>query len=143
MYFNPSILKNESELQWMRKGDGISLWVFQCPDEQMSAAEDMMIEKLIRNPKVLNENPDSFHLLRFTGKERLSFIRKQIKLEKVVLLGIPPAEFGIHIKWPQYNILSHAGIDFLQLDAPHLMPSLPSAQKGSIAHSLKLLYDTQ
>jgi hypothetical protein len=142
IYFNPSVLRSSEELQWLRQGTSEVLWVFQASDAGMVAAEDMMIHKLIMHPKLLNDQPERYNILRFSGVERLHIIRKWLDVRKVVLLGVTPAAFGIHIPCPSYEIVSHAGIQFLSIDAPEQMPALPPATKSQLASVIKIFHES-
>lgn len=141
IYFNPSMLRDVSELQLLQNGKSGILWVFQASEKGYATAEDMILNKLIANPKLLNNQPDRFAILRFTGKERLHFVRKQIEVKKVLLLGVPAAAFGIHIQCPLYQVVEHAGMYFLMMDAPEKMPGLAPSVKGQLASVLKTFHE--
>jgi hypothetical protein len=141
IYFNPSMLRDVSELQLLRHGKSGNLWVFQASESGYAVAEDMMLNKLIANPKLLNDQPDRYDILRFTGKERLHFVRKQMEVRKVLLLGVPAVAFGIHIQCPLYQIVEHAGIHILLMDAPEKMPGLAPNVKGQLASVLKTFHE--
>jgi len=141
IYFNPSMLRDVSDLQLLRHGKSGNLWVFQASVNGSEVAEDMMLNKLIANPKLLNDVPDRFDILRFTGKERLHFVRKQMEVKKVLLLGVPAAAFGIHIQCPLYQIVEHAGLHILLVDAPEKMPGLTPHLKGQLVSVLKTFHE--
>jgi hypothetical protein len=141
IYFNPSMLKDVSELQLLRHGKCGNLWVFQASENGYAVAEDMILNKLIANPKLLNDQPDRYDILHFTGKERLHFVRKHMDVKKVLLLGVSAAAFGIHIQCPLYQIVEHAGLQILLMDAPEKMPGLASNVKGQLASVLKTFHE--
>ncbi len=138
-YFYPSSLKNIEELLWLNKSDTNFLWIYKENEAQKVVAENMMIEKLIQNPRVLSSSLNEISILKFTGQERFHFIKKNFPVKKVVLFGIPPQDFGIQIQLQEYNIIPHLGYYFLKIDSPEELPNLPSNKKVLLAQSLQQL----
>jgi len=139
IYFNPGRTKNPEELHWLSTSDADTLWVFTCPEAAAAVAEDMLISKLIKNPKLLNDDPAHYNILSLQAGVRLSTLMKIRTFRKVVLFGVHPPMFGIHFPLPLYAIVPHNGMFFLCLDAPDSMLQLPPAAKTSIASALKEL----
>lgn len=138
-YFYPSSLKNIEELIWLNKSDTNFLWVYKENEEQKAAAESMMIEKLIQNPRVLNLSLQDISILKYTGPERYHFIKKNFPVRKVVLFGIAPQDFGIQLQLPEYMIVQHLDYYFLKIDSPEELPNLPGNKKVLLAQSLQQL----
>lgn len=128
-YFNPSSLKNIEELTWLNKSNTNFLWVYKEDLNQKDLIEEMMTDKLILNPKVLQASLDDISILKYTGNERFHFLRKHFTLKKIVLLGIDPEEFGIHIEFPEFHILQHLDYYFLRLGAPEKLGDLDRKHK--------------
>jgi len=139
IYFNPSVLKNADDLQWLSKSSSGNLWIYAPAAGQEAEAEDMLISKLITNPRVFNSTPDQYAILKYTGTERFHFVRRHHQAKKIVLFGVNPSSFGIHIKMPEYAIVPHLGYYFLWVDAAEKMPGLPAETKGKIVGLLKKL----
>ena len=75
-YFYPSFIKNVEELTWLNKTNTEFLWIYQESESKSEEAESMMIEKLIKNPKVLNLSLDEISILKYTGQERFHYLIK-------------------------------------------------------------------
>lgn len=139
IYFNPSLQSSPEDIRWLSRGNNGFLWVVQAGEAELEAARDMIFEKLIRNPKLMNSEPAQHAIVHFSGRERLHFIRRFVPVEKVVLAGVQPESVGVHMKLPKNKIVPHANVFYLLLDAPHLMPGLPAADKTEIAVALRTL----
>lgn len=96
----------------------------------------MMMEKLIKNPRVLNASLDDISILQYTGKERFHFLKKSLPLKKIVLLGVDDQAFGIHLQLPPYEIVQHLDYYFLKIHAPEELSSIPGPQKMILAQKL-------
>lgn len=128
-YFNPSSLKKIEELTWLNKSNTNFLWVYKEDPNQKDLIEEMMIDKLILNPRVLHATLEDVSILKFTGKERFHFLKKHFPLNKIVFLGVQPEDFGIQINFPKFQILKHLDFYFLKLDAPEKLGSLDKKHK--------------
>lgn len=135
-YFYPSSLKNIEELSWLHKSDTNFLWIYQENPEKKSESENMMIEKLIQNSRVLNASMDEISILKYTGLEKFHFLKKNLSLKKIVLLGIDEKDLGIHLNLPAYEIVQHLDFYFLKIHAPELLSTIPGAQKVALAQKL-------
>ncbi|MCO5230379.1 MAG: hypothetical protein M9958_04390 [Chitinophagales bacterium] len=135
-YFYPSLIKNVEELTWLNKSDTSFLWIYRENIEKREEAEQMMINKLIENPRVLNSNIQVISILKFTERERFHFLAKNFNLKKIVLLGIEPQEIGIQFPLPEYVIVHHLHYSFLRIDAPENLSSLNSQRKVLLAQKL-------
>ncbi|HUH75549.1 MAG TPA: hypothetical protein VLZ75_14235 [Chitinophagales bacterium] len=138
-YFYPSFIKNVEELIWLNKTDTEFLWIYQENEAQREEAEDMMIEKLIKNPRVLNSNLDKVSILKYTGQERFHFLIKNFPIKKVVVLGIEPKNIGIQLQLKPYEIVQHLNYYFLKIDAPEKLANLPKELKIALAQKLAQL----
>ncbi|MCO5233822.1 MAG: hypothetical protein LC105_12805 [Chitinophagales bacterium] len=135
-YFYPSSIKNIEELTWLNKSDTTFLWIYRENLDKKEEVEQMMINKLIENPRVLNSNIDSIAILKFTGKERFHFLAKHLTLKKIVLLGIQAQEIGIQIQIPEYEIVQHLDFSFLKIDSPEQLSTLNNQKKILLAQKL-------
>lgn len=135
-YFYPSSLKNIEELHWLNKSNTEFLWIYRENSEKREAAESMLTEKLILNPKVLNSSLEAISILKYTGNERFHFLKKNLPLKKTVLFGIPPQQFGIQLQLPEYQIIQHLDFYFLWVNAPEDLPSMPNDKKVLLAQKL-------
>lgn len=138
-YFYPSSLKNIEELLWLHKSDTNFLWIYQENPAKKEEAENMMVEKLIQNPRVLNSSLDDISILKYTGKERFHFLKKNFSLKKIVLLGINDKEFGVHLQLPPYEIVKHLDYYFLRIHSPEELATIPGTQKVALAQKLNEL----
>jgi hypothetical protein len=137
MIFNPTLVKSISDLIFLTKSDAGTVWLYQVSTDKESLSEDMMLNKLIANPKLLDDSTDNYTILRFTGKERLGTFLKLMPVRKFVLLGVQPSAAGIHFPLQPYQPVVHNGIAFLSVDAPEKMPEMSPQQKTLLAQVLK------
>ena len=114
-----------------------TVWLYQVNEGKESVAEDMMLNKLIGNPRLLDDSAANYSILRFTGKERLGVLMKIMQIKKFVLLGVQPSSAGIHFPLQPYQQVVHNGIAFLSIDAPEKMPDMSPQQKTLLAQVLK------
>jgi hypothetical protein len=138
--FNPSPYRNKDDLEWLSYSDSGNLWIYQTVSGKEAAAEDMMLNKLIANPKVLNRSAGNFSILKYQGYERLGAISKMLPVNKILILGIPPRQLGIHLPIKPYEIFKHSDKAFLWMDSPDKMPDLTPALKGKIVTLLQTLF---
>ncbi len=140
-YFNPSYLKNIKELTWLSYSNTRFLWIYEEKSGLEQEIESMLINKLIENPKILDTSTEHISILKFSGKERFHFLKKNFPLEKIVLFGVNPELFGIHIQFPEYEIIRHLDYYFLKLGAPETLADLNRQHKILLASKLKELAD--
>lgn len=138
-YFAPSSIKNIEELTWLNKSNTNFLWVYQENIDQKDFIEDMLIDKLIQNPRVVNATLNDVSVLKYTGRERFHFLKKHFPIQKVVLFGIEPQDFGIHMNFPKYQIIPHLDYHFLKLDDVKDLSTLGRDSKIALAQSLQQL----
>lgn len=138
-YFYPSFIKNVEELTWLNKTNTEFLWIYQESESKSEEAESMMIEKLIKNPKVLNLSLDEISILKYTGQERFHYLIKNFPIKKIVILGIDPKKIGIQLQLKPYEIIQHLNYYFLKVDAPENLADLPRDLKIALAQKLTQL----
>jgi hypothetical protein len=142
-FLNPSPYRTCEDLNWLSYSETGNLWIYQPIAGKESVAEDMMLNKLIANPKVINGNSADYAILKFQGYERLGAISKMIPVSKIILLGIEPARLGIHLPIKPYEIFRHLDKTFLLMDSPDKMPELPPVQKAKIVGLLQTIFGIQ
>lgn len=138
-YFYPSFIKNVEELIWLNKTNTEFLWIYEENEAEREQAETMMVEKLIKNPKVLDLSLDKISILKYTGQERFHFLIKNFPIKKIVILGIDPKKIGIQLQLKPYEIIQHLNYYFLQVDAPEKLADLPRDLKIALAQKLTQL----
>ena len=137
IYFFPSSLKNIEELTWLNEADTDCVWIYPENPQQKEAAEDMLIQKLILNPRVLNSDLKNIAILQYTGRERFHFLKKNTSFRKFALFGVEPKQMGIHLSLPKYQLVRFMGYEFLLLDKPELLKNLPKEKKILLAQVLR------
>lgn len=141
IYFNPSMVKSVDELDWLIKNSNDILWVFKLknPSEDFSSVKDMLIEKLLKNPKVLGMDETSISVLHVNQSLRWGVLKKMIPAKHLILFGISPSELGIQHQIKKYESRLIGETTVLWADAPDELLSLPADTKGKLVKELQLI----
>ena len=63
-----------------------------------------------------------------------------VPIHTLVLLGIEPSTFGIHLPLAKYHPYTFNGVKFLYADAPAALGNLPGQEKVRLVESLKAVF---
>lgn len=141
IYFNPSMVKSIDELHWLHKNNAEILWIFKLKNttDDFSFTNDMLIEKLLKNPKVLGMDISEVSVLHANQSIRWGVLKKMMNVKHVVLFGISPAELGIQHHFTKYQNRTIGSTTFLWADAPDELPGLAAEWKGKLVKELQVL----
>lgn len=142
IYFQASGLKSSEELPWLIKNNTEVIWIFKnALDESTDeSAQEMLIEKLLKNSRVLNKATDEISLLKFDGSFRWNFVQQQQSFKKVLFFGVKPSEMGIHYQMDTYQIRIAGEYSFLWVEAPDVLTTLPSDRKSLLVKLLQTFH---
>ena len=145
IYFNPSMVKSADELHWLLNNNSEILWIFKLKTstEDFSFTKDMLIEKLLKNPKVLGMDENTVSVLHANQPLRWGVLKKLVPAKHLVLFGISPSEMGFQHHFNKYQSRIIGTTTVLWADAPDELPGISPDMKGKLVKELQKIKDTE